>query len=171
MLTAMISTVVVSAMWVIGIAVFYYTISGKDPAFAVKMVVPPQANVGDSIKVEMEVTNPSDSLLELDSIDIEETLSKGFELQRIEPAPEQTILDEGDPALIWTNSLAPGESFSALIGLKAVNAGIWTGDLSFWDENSQGYVSSLVTLRVKPESATMRGVFGSQPAKEAVEPD
>ena len=307
MLTAIIPTVVVSALWLVGIAVFYYTISGNDPAFAVKMIVPPQANVGDSIYVEMEVTNPTDSLLELDSIDLEdslldgfkvssvfpaptatysvmngtsytysealsagetfkvslvleavkpgiwtgdvdfcnpsqdyvtssatvrvnapgtvatvggsaeaaeqappfaldiatphtvtlgenftlrasvsnptdssmvldcidldETLTKGFEFQRIEPAPEGKLLDEGDPSLIWAKSLAPGESFTASIGLKAVKAGIWTGDLSFWNENSQRYVSSSVTIRVKPAPAAMPEAVGSQPAKEAMDPD
>lgn len=307
MLTAMITTVVVSALWLVGIAVFYYTISRKDPAFAVKMIVPPHVNVGDSIHVQMEVTNPSDSLLELDSIDIEdsllggfkvssvfpaptatftvmnsttysyaevlsagetfeisfvleavkpgiwtgdvdfcnpsqdyvtssatvrvnapgtvatvgasaevaeqdppfvldiatphtvtlgenftlrasvsnptdssmvldcidldETLTKGFEFERIEPAPEGKLLDEGDPSLIWAKSLAPGESFTASIELKAVKAGIWTGDLSFWNENSQCYVSSSVTIRVKPAPAAMPEAVGSQPAKEATDPD
>lgn len=307
MLTAIISTVVVSALWLVGIAVFYYTISGKDPAFAVKMIVPPQANVGESIYVEMEVTNPTDSLLELDSIDLEdslldgfkvssvfpaptatyrvmnsttysysealsagetfrisfvleavkpgiwtgdvdfcnpsqdyvtssatvrvnapgtvateassaagaeqappfvldiatphtvtlgenftlrasvtnptdsamvlncidldETLSKGFEFQSIEPAPEEKLLDKGDPSLIWAKSLAPEESFTALIELKAVKEGVWTGDLSFWDENSEDFVSSSVTIRVKPAPAAMPEAVESQPAKETIKPD
>ncbi|MES2922642.1 MAG: hypothetical protein V4819_13905 [Verrucomicrobiota bacterium] len=291
MLTAIISTVVVSALWIAGIAIFYYAMSGSDPAFAVRMIVPPQANVGDNIYIEMEVTNPTDSLLELDSIDLEdsllggfkvssvfpaptdtsrvmdsttysysealsagetfkisflleavkpgiwtgdvdfcnpsqdfvtssatvrvnaagtvatlggsadgaeqvppfvldivtphtvtlgenftlrasvsnptdssrvlecidfdETLSKGFEFQRIEPAPEAKLLDEDDPSLVWAKSLAPGESFTASIELKAVKEGIWTGDLSFWDGNSEGYVSSSVTIRVKPAPGMM----------------
>jgi hypothetical protein len=307
MLTAIISTVVVSALWIAGIAVFYHAMSGSDPAFAVKMIVPPQTNVGDEILVQMEVTNPTDSSLELDSIDLEdsllegfkvnsvfpapadsyrvidsvsysysetlsagetfkisflleavkpgiwtgdvdfcnpsqdfvtssatvrvdapgtvapvagsaaggeqdphfvleittphsvtvgenftlsvtvtnptdsslvlncidfgETLSKGFEFQNIEPAPDQKLLGDGDPSLVWTKSLAPGESFTASIGLKAVTVGIWTGDLFFWDESSDGYVSSSVTIRVKPAPAPVSEAVGSQPAKAGNPPE
>ncbi len=299
--TAIISTAVVSALWAAGIALFYYSMSGSDPAFAVKMIVPPQANVGDEILVEMEVTNPADLPLTLDSIDLADslldgfkvssvfpapadthevincttfsysetlaggetfkvsfileavkpgiwtgdvdfcnpsqdyvtssatvrvnargsaaaverragsaeqappfvldiatphevtlgenftlrasvsnptespmildcidldaTLSKGFEFQHIEPAPERKVLDEGDPSLIWAKSLAPGESFTVTIGLKPVKVGIWTGDLSFWDENWEGFVASSITIRVKPAPAATSPANLSDPQR------
>ncbi len=146
-------------------------VADRDPPFVLEITTPHAVTVGEKFTLRATVTNPTDSSLVLDCIDFDETLSKGFEFQNIEPAPKEKLLDDGDPSLVWAKSLAPGGSFTALIEMRAINTGIWTGDLSFWDEKSEGYVSSSVTIRVRPAPAAMSEAVGSQPVENARNPD
>lgn len=158
----MISTVVVSALWIACIAVFYFSMSENDPAFAVKMTAPPQATVGDEILFQVEVTNPTDSALELDSIDFEDSLLEGFKVTSVYPAPTDSFSIIGATSYSFSKTLSAGETFELSFLLEAVKPGIWTGDVDFCD-SSQSYVTSSATVRVNsPGSPEMAAGISSK---------
>lgn len=166
-LTAMISTVVVSALWIACIAVFYFNTSENDPAFAVKMTVPPQATVGDEILFQVEVTNPTDSALELDSIDFEDSLLEGFKVTSVYPAPTDSFSIIGATSYSFSKTLSAGETFELSFLLEAVKPGIWTGDVDLCD-SSQSYITSSATVRVNQPGSP--GMAAGSSSKEEPDP-
>ncbi|GAA5115994.1 hypothetical protein JIN84_19700 [Luteolibacter yonseiensis] len=114
--------------------------------------VPPSVALGEDFTLHVEVTNPSDSPLFLESISLGDNLNKGFEYLDAVPKPVANSIYDDEISLEWSEILLPGQTFTADISLKAVKAGIWTGTLEFWNEDFADYVSSSVTIRVNPSA-------------------
>ncbi|RYD20101.1 MAG: hypothetical protein EOP88_16415 [Verrucomicrobiaceae bacterium] len=123
------------------------------PPFVLGIDTPHRVNLGENFTMRVNVTNPTDSPLVLGFIDFGGTLPEGLDLQKVSPSPDHTDREEDLWSLVFSKSLAPGETLATEITIKATKAGIWTGDLDFWDESSEDPVSSSVTIRIDTPAA------------------
>jgi hypothetical protein len=148
--TAAISVVATSALWIAGIAVTYQYFLGDPPPFAIAVEAPREATVGEIITLRAQVSNPTDEPLQLGSIDVYDSLLAGFTVIQVEPEPAERDDTFGFSTFYFSKTLAPGKALSFSFGLKATHPGVWTGDVDFCTP-SEKFVTSSVTIRVKAE--------------------
>jgi hypothetical protein len=166
-ITAVISMVVTSALWVAGITVVglaFFLASADDwpelefvpPPFVVAVDGPRYAAPGEIIDLELEVFNPTDTQLEVSSIDVFNTFLNGFTVVQVKPKPEWDGAFDEFTSFYFSKRLAPGRSFKVLLRLQAAKTGIWTGDIDFCDPY-EAWVSSSVTIRVREDVMLQEG--------------
>lgn len=135
LLTAIISVVCTSIVWVGIGALVYKTWLSDDPLlsaepFVVELEAPSTAAVGEVFTMNVTATNTGEKDTTLGSIDIYDTFLDGFEVVGVMPKPER------DNAIFDFHSyyfdgirLQPGESASVSFELKAAKPGKWQGDV------------------------------------------
>jgi hypothetical protein len=148
--TAVVSAVGTSLLWLAGLGLAYwYFVGSGAPPFAVSIEAPSEAVIGQPVNLKMKVINPTDQNLELGSIDVYDSLLKGFEIVGIDPAPVDRDSAFGFQTFYYSRTLSPGESWEMTLGLKPVKEGVWTGEVDFCTPGEK-FVTSSVTIRVKP---------------------
>lgn len=164
--TALISVVVTSLVWLAGIGIVYWFMFSDPPPFVVKVDAPQEVVIGETITVKIQVTNPTDSTLELGSIDLSDTLLNGFSDVQYDPKPDDKDHTLDFSSVYYSKSLNPQETFSITLTMKAAQVGVWTGDLDFCTP-MENFISSSVTIRVKEkEGAVEEGA--AKPLPEAI---
>lgn len=160
--TALISVIVTSALWLSGIVLAYRFFLNDPPPFSVTIDAPPETSVGETITLNLQVSNPTDEQLQLGSIDLYDSLLAGFTIVKIHPEPTEREHTFDFSTFYYSKSLNPGEAFSITLDLEATKPGIWTGDVDFCTP-SEEFVSSSVTLRVRADQNDPTN--GSQPTR------
>ena len=148
--TAAISVVATSALWIGGIAVAYRVFVGNPPPFVISIEAPGETTLGEIVTLSARVSNPTEESLQLGSIDVYDSLLDGFAVVQIEPAPDESTHTLDFSTFYYSKTLAPGETFGFSLVLKAVQPGVWTGDVDFCTP-SEKFVASSVTIRVRAE--------------------
>ena len=75
-----------SAFWIAGLALLYGYFMDP-PSFAVTIEAPKEIQKEEIFTVSINVANPSEEKITLGSIDVYDSLLKGFEIIKIEPNP------------------------------------------------------------------------------------
>ncbi|MBK1817854.1 hypothetical protein JIN84_19695 [Luteolibacter yonseiensis] len=84
-ITAIITTVVVSILWIVGLTGVSHYFSRNTPTFAVKIDAPSHAEVGEVITLHVKIRNPDDVVQSLDNIGISDSLFDGFKVVGVSP--------------------------------------------------------------------------------------
>ena len=145
--TVVVTAIVTSLLWVVGVAVVYWQFSASQPPYMVAVEAPEVVEPGATFGLRLQVRNPTDGQLELGSIDIYDSLLDGFRLAAVEPAPTHREHTLNFTSLYYNHTLDPGAAFVVDCQLEAVRGGVWTGDVDFCTP-SENFVTSTVTIRV-----------------------
>lgn len=122
------------------------------PPFVLDIKTPHLVTLGGNFTMRVNVTNPTDSPLVLQTINLMGRLPEGIQIQSVSPEPEENQSDAESWYLHLEKSLAPGETFRTEWVMKPVKTGIWTGDLGFWSEKRESFATSSMTIRVNPST-------------------
>jgi hypothetical protein len=101
------------------------------PTFEVTLVVPDELTVGQPFALVVDVKNPHGSAIKLDSVDVADTLLKGFQVVSVEPSAKDTmhvpLLDQRS----WSfeTSVAAGATHRVTFNLKPLLAGRFSGNV------------------------------------------
>jgi hypothetical protein len=120
------------------------------PPFVLDIETPHNVALGENFTLRATIKNPTDSPLLLSNIDLLGPLANFLVLQKATPEPKEYGSDDDAWFLSYSKSLPAGETMAIELEVKPIKEGIWTGDLSFWGEESTGFVSSSLTFRVHP---------------------
>ena len=111
----------------------------------------------------MEITNPTDQTLTLNTIDLADTLLDGFTVSSVSPSAS-SYNSFGSTSYQFSKTISAGESYEVTLVLEATKPGVWTGDVDF-SNPSLSFVTSSTTIRVnKP------GTHPSEPQEKAQAP-
>ena len=105
---------------------FYFTGS---PPFQVTIDAPSKVAVNDTFDVVINVTNPSDKKMILDSIDIYSSLLDGFDIVSVSPDPGSQMKILNFQSLSFSHSVRPNETVKVVVSLNAKEEGYFAGDI------------------------------------------
>ena len=129
LITAAISIVSTSLVWV-GVGSLWYNLNiSRPPAFAVTVTHPEPIEVGETFKLSIEVANPTTDAISLGSIDVYRSILDGFEVLDVKPKPTTRGTDQDYTSFYFRESIEPSESFTFELTLRANAPGIWGGDI------------------------------------------
>jgi len=128
-LVALISAVVTSICWAIGLVVVYLYLYGSAPPFQVQVDAPSRVLLGEVTEVTIQVTNPTEKKMVIDSVDIYSSLLDGFEVLEINPSPASDSQIFNFRSLSFSRPVEPGETLAIVVPLKAKETGYWAGDI------------------------------------------
>jgi hypothetical protein len=121
----------------------------------VKVNTPPNAGVGDDIKIQITVTNTSSEVLELSSIDISLNYLKGFTITQVDP-PYSDIgqydsLGGGETfqTYYFYQSIEPGMTMTIVFDVKAVIPGDFSGVIDVCIDSDFNCVTNIPRTVVK----------------------
>ena len=110
-ITAVLTFLVTSVLW-IGIgAVGYYSMMQSPPGFEVTLVHPEEVTVGETFTIEVAISNPTAERLSLDSVDLYDELLDGFEIVSIDPKPNSKDHLFGYRSYYFEKKLQPSDHF------------------------------------------------------------
>lgn len=138
-----------SAFWVGAGALIYTIFTRTPPDLQVEVTAPEKVQIGESLKMKIEVTNPTGERVALNSIDIYDELLDGFEITAIDPKPHSRRSTGGFASFYFS----PGKSdrFIVTMDLRAKKAGSWGGDIdccTVWEN----FVTYYTEITVEPEA-------------------
>ena len=129
LITALITMVVTSLVW-LGIgAVGYWVVARDSPEFELRVDHPETVLVGEVFKVKVSVKNDGSSDMKLADLDIYDGLLDGFEIVSVTPKPRSTSKVFDILTHEFSQSLSPAETFDIEFQLRATDAGLWGGDI------------------------------------------
>jgi hypothetical protein len=128
---------------------FWFWLLRVKPLLDAELSFPPEVVVNRNFPLTVTVSNPHDEAVVLDSIDVDDSLLKGFQVIRVEPAPSESfhlsILDQRS----WSfgTEVKPGDSMTVSFLLKPLSPGHFSGDLDVCNPN-QDFKTLMVDLVV-----------------------
>ncbi len=147
LVTAIVTAVLTSALWIAGLAVTSWYFNTGQPQFVVTVDAPAQVKVGDEAVLTMKARNPTDQPIELGSIDVYDSLLDGFQVLSTRPKPDDRAHHVAFETFYFRRTLGPDEEFEATVRLKAVKPGLWSGDVDFCTPEEK-FVTAVATIRV-----------------------
>lgn len=128
-ITALVTLMVTSMVWV-GIGAFcYWTIFREPPWLEVSAECPEAVAVGETFKIKVAVKNRGSRDIKLANLDFYEDLIDGFEVVSIDPIPGSKEKLLGYASYNFYRNLKPSETFEVELELKAKEVGLWGGDI------------------------------------------
>jgi hypothetical protein len=146
-ITALISIIATSLVWLLAIGIVYWYVS-DEPPFVVKVDAPHEVLAGETITIKIQVINPTDEPLKLGSIDIYDGLLKGFSNVQCDPKPDDSDHTLDFTSFYFSKTLNANETLAVSVSMKAIQPGVWTGDIDFCTPMEK-FVTSSLTIRVK----------------------
>jgi len=147
-ITAFVTFLATTFFWIALFAVAYLVFVANPPPFSVQVEAPREVAAGDEVDLLLDIGNPTDRDLRLDSIDIYDSLLDGFDVRAVEPDPVRRDHTFNFSSFYFSKDLEPGQSLRVTMQLTAKEPGIWTGDLDFCTP-AQKFVTSSLTIRVR----------------------
>lgn len=150
-LTAAVTAVVTSLLWVAGGMIAYgYLIAAEGSGsvlLAMEVDAPKEVVLGEEFELVVHVSNPTDGDVEFGSIDIYDGLLDGFEVLGVTPMPTDIdpILDFN--SYYYTQTLGPGETVEVTFEMKAAVEGFWGGDIDCCTVD-EDFVTETTSIRV-----------------------
>lgn len=135
---------------VLVVFLFWLVFIRELPKLEAALSLPGEVTLGSTVDMVVTASNEQKLPVILDSIDIDESLFRGFQVVRIEPEPKDTfrvpILNQRG----WSfgKEIQPGESISVTFQLKAVTEGRFSGDVDVCNP-SQDFKTLLADVIVK----------------------
>ncbi len=123
------------------------------PNLEASLSLPQTVELDASVTMLVTTTNTHKTAVTLDSIDIDDSFLKGFQVGRITPKPRDTSHFFGQRSWDFGRTVAPGESLEIEFTLKAIQEGHFSGDLDVCNPN-QDFTTQVadVVVRKKGES-------------------
>jgi hypothetical protein len=122
---------------VIAAVIYFFVYATKDiEGVSVTLDCPMDIAVGQTFDLTITATNERTSgVWELSDIDISDEYLEGFTVGTIVPKPKSSMHDNiGDSqSFTFDAKIAPGESQVFVFSLRAESAGIFRGDVDFWE--------------------------------------
>lgn len=151
LLTALITMVLTSIVWVgLGATAWYFTYDAP-PKFYVEMEYPDTVVVGEEFDLVLEITNRDAGSRTLNSIDVHEDFLGGFEVVSISPSPGSNEDMWGYRIFNFDESIKASDSLIVTMKLRAKSVGFWSGDFDFTNP-LENYVTRLPEIEVKDPS-------------------
>lgn len=127
--TAFVTMLVTSLVWV-GIGTVGYQMMFRDPPqFEVTLDHPETVTVGDELSIKVRVLNDSSKPLEVGNIDIYQELFEGFEILGYDPKPKAQDSFWDYKSYDFNRTLKAAETFEFTVRLRAEEEGYWSGDI------------------------------------------
>ncbi len=166
LLTAGVTALITSALWIGVGAVAYWYFVDEPPPFVVKIDSPDTATNGEQINLVVEISNPTHEELDLGSIDIYDSLTDGFAIVAVDPPPDSRDDIYDFTTFYYARSLAPGASFEVNLALEARSIGVWTGDIDCCTPQEKFVTTShtIVVTDSSRKTMTAEQVGAGQPA-------
>lgn len=147
-LTALVTFVLTSVFWVACLFGLYSWWANYQPDFIISVDAPARVTEDAIFQLVAKVENPTDETLTLGSIDIYDSLINGFEVMSVDPEPESTDPSFGFATFYFSQELPPGAVHTVVFELRAVETGVWTGDVDFCTP-SENFVTATKTIVVE----------------------
>ena len=141
-LTALISAVLTSLLWVAVLVIADFYFNGDPPPFRVNIAVPASISVGESLEIVIDVTNPTDSDLVIEGITIDSRLMDGFDLVSISPNPNAYGEGMDSHAFTFSRTIAPRNSLTVVVDLKAKQQGYFGGNIRVFTPVGKGVLNA-----------------------------
>ncbi|MEM9556237.1 MAG: hypothetical protein AAGC60_18410 [Acidobacteriota bacterium] len=122
----------IAACGAVGLIVLgLYFFVQEHPLLEASLQAPNEAIVGEEFTLSIELSNPHDEAVQLDSIDVDESLLAGFQVLEIEPTPTDSLTLPFIEQRSWSfgRTLKPGQKAMVSFRLKPLSAGHFTGSL------------------------------------------
>ncbi len=128
-ITAIVTFVVTSAIWIGVGAAGYHLLFRDPPGFEVTVDQPESVELGDRFSLTIRVANPTGKPIRLGSIDAYDDLLDGFEVLSTDPKPDSKQRLLGFTSYYFKESIPPSGDFTFRLDLRAKEAGDWGGDI------------------------------------------
>ncbi|MDP4721781.1 MAG: hypothetical protein NWR03_07910 [Akkermansiaceae bacterium] len=153
LLTALVTMVVTSLIWVgLGATVWFYMYDAP-PKFYVEMEHPDTVVVGEEFDLVLEITNRDTSSKTLNSIDIHDDFLGGFEVVSMSPHPGSRE-DLWDYRIFnFNESIKASDTMKVTLKLRAESVGYWAGDVDFTNP-LENFVTRVPEIEVEDATAT-----------------
>ena len=125
------------------------------PTFEVSLVVPDEIVASQPFALGVDVQNPHGSAIKLDSVDLDDSLLKGFQVMSVEPKPKDTMHVPLLNQRTWSfgTSVPAGAIQRVTFNLRALNAGRFSGNVGACNPG-QDCASTFADLVVSPRPRT-----------------
>lgn len=147
-LTALVTFALTSVFWIACLIGAYMFWVNHQPDFLVTVDSPDRVFEGDVFELSATVENPTDGSLTLGSIDIYDSFIDGFEVVQVDPEPASMDPSFGFATFYFSQELPPGAIHTFVFKLRAVEAGVWTGDVDFCTP-MENFVTATKTIVVE----------------------
>lgn len=128
-LTALITMVVTSMIWVGIGAIGYWYAYAEPPSFELQIDHPETMQLGEVVEVKVSVRNNGANDVELANVDFYDELMNGFEIIDLTPKPSSQEKLWGYHSYNIRKKLAPGDVYDLTLKMRAKEAGLWAGDI------------------------------------------
>lgn len=156
LLTALVTMVVTSLVWLgIGATMWYYLYDAP-PRFYVEMEYPDTVAVGEEFDLTFSVKNRDLGSRTLNSIDVHDDFLGGFEVVSITPSPGSREDLWGYGIFNFDESIKASDALIVTMKLRARNVGLWSGDVDFTNP-LENYVTRVPEIEVQDSAAAGSG--------------
>ncbi len=109
--------------------------------------LPRSAKKGDRISLKLSLQNARQSNnFNLASVDLDVSFLDGFRVVSIAPSPEAMEDSLGMLTMEYPITIGPGETVDFVLELVAIKAGVYVGEVSFWD--GEEFLSRYVQCKI-----------------------
>jgi hypothetical protein len=129
MITALITMVITSVVWVGIGAAGYWFMNSKPPSFEIEVDHPGVVELGEIMDLKISVKNTGAGSISLANVDIYDEFADGFEILDVIPTPGSSERISGYYSYNLFKSLAPGEAHVLTLKMRAKAVGLWSGDI------------------------------------------
>lgn len=165
LITALLTFLATTVLWVGGGALGYFLIMREPPDFHVTLEHPEVVAVGEEFDFLVSVENPSGKPLTLDSIDFYNSLLDGFEVVSADPRPASKGGILNFTTYYLGKKARSASSYDFKLRLRAKTSGFWEGDVDVCTVFGN-FVTSYATIDVDPNLAPAGSASQADPAGE-----
>jgi hypothetical protein len=160
LLTALVTMVVTSLIWLgLGATAWFYMYDAP-PKFFVEMEYPDTVVSGQEFDLVFEIENRDSGSRTLNSIDMHDDFLGGFEVVSITPSPGSREDLWGYQIFNIDESIKSSDTLNITMRLRAETVGFWSGDVDFTN-SLENYVTRVPEIEVEDKATT--------PARETTE--
>lgn len=153
LLTALVTMVVTSLIWVgLGATAWFYMYDAP-PKFYVEMEYPDTVAIGEEFDLVFEVLNRDSGSRTLNSIDMHDDFLGGFEVVSMTPSPGSREDLWGYRIFNFDESIKSSNTLTVTMRLRAETVGYWSGDVDFTNP-LENYVTRVPEIEVENVAAT-----------------
>ena len=148
MVTAAVTFLATSFLWVAGFLSWQWWQERQQVPFAISLTHPEEVAFGELVQMDVEIKNDRRQAQTLDSIDIYHSFLRGFEVVAVEPTVEHSR-DIGNFRTFGIGrEMQPEETLQVRFTLRARRAGTFIGEVDVCNPD-QFYTTAVARLKVQ----------------------